>query len=154
MDFETFKAEADKYADWIRTGQPPPPDPADIFRPGYQSETLDHTAVTPTEAFRLALKHRIMRCVIGTESRKVDLGRTQRLYAGASRLAVLLRDKTCRQPGCDQPGTQIDHIQEWQHGGGTDTWNGKLLCTGHHTQKTEAEKYRWRYQPPEYADPF
>ena len=124
--------------------------PADIvFRPGYQCETLDGQPINPLEAFRIALNHRIARCVINTTNRRVDLGRTSRLFTGAARQAIIYRDRTCTTPGCRKPGRtgQIDHIKQWQHGGTTDTHNGQLLCPEHHHHKTRTEAQQQASEP-------
>ncbi len=140
FDGETFERAKDAYVN----GEPQLP--ADtVFRPGYMCETFDGSQITPMEAFRIALNHRIARCVVYSESRRVDLGRTSRLFTGASRQAVLFRDRTCVIPGCRKPGRwdHVDHVVEWQDGGRTDTANGQLLCPEHHRSKTEAEIH-WR----------
>lgn len=48
-----------------------------------------------------------------------------------------LRDGTCRFPGCSQTARRcdIDHTEDWAHGGGTDYDNLAHLCRGHHTLK-------------------
>ncbi len=139
MDFETFGAEKDRWA----SGEPKLP-PDVVFRPGYSCETIDGKQITPYEAFRIALNGQIARCVIDAESRKVDLGRSQRLFTGPSREAIIYRDRCCTVPGCGAPArwAEVDHIKEWQDGGNTDTINGHLLCNPHHHAKTQAEQNR------------
>ena len=73
MDWVTFTAEAERFA----TGTAPP---ADVFAPEFRSETLDGHPLPPDQAFLLALRGEIQRCVVGAESLKVDLGRQQRLF--------------------------------------------------------------------------
>lgn len=87
----------------------------------------------------LALDHRIARCVLDSPSRRVDLGRTQRLFTGAARDAIRWRDRHCQAPGCRRPARwcDIDHIVEWQHGGSTTPTNGQLLCAQHHRAKSD-----------------
>ena len=140
MDFETLEAEKIRWAN----GEPRLP-PDVVFRPGYSCETLDGKQITPFEAFRIALNHRIKRCVIDAESQKVDLGRSQRLFTGAAREAIIYRDRCCTVPGCGAPARwgEVDHIVEWQDGGETNVINGRLLCSSDHDLKTQAEK-RWR----------
>ena len=47
------------------------------------------------------------------------------------------RDGTCRKPGCNRPAIRcdIDHTQEWQHGGQTAHDNLAHLCQMHHDEK-------------------
>ena len=142
MDPATFDQEAERYAEWIDKGSMPPTDPLDIFRDSYLSQTLTGTPVRPADAFRNALKHRVARCIIDAESRKVDLGRSQRLFTGAARLAVMLRDRMCRGPGCDQAIDQIDHVEEWTDGGATNPANAEGLCNSCHRHKTRREHRR------------
>ena len=50
----------------------------------------------------------------------------------------MARDRTCRFPGCAQPGhrTDIDHAIPWDEGGTTSPDNLGLLCRRHHQMKT------------------
>lgn len=133
MDWETFTAEKDR---WAEAGPASGPEP--VFRPGFTCQTIDGDPVDPMHAFRVALDHRIARSVIHSQSRQVDLGRTQRLFTGAARDAVIWRDRHCQAPGCRRPARwcHIDHITEWQHGGRTSPINGEPLCPQHHRAKT------------------
>ncbi len=51
---------------------------------------------------------------------------------------LLARDRTCRFPGCRQPGrlADIDHADPWEAGGSTNLENLGLLCRRHHRLKT------------------
>ncbi len=154
MDVETFDREADKFTEWIATERAPASDPTDVFRPGYQCQTTTGTPLLPREAFRLALKHRIARFVLDPATRKVELGRSQRLFTGAARMAVVLRDRTCRSPGCDRPGEQVDHRIEWQDGGYTNPENGRLYCTPCHKGKTQVALAQRRRHTIHHEEPF
>lgn len=158
MDWQTFGEER---ARWSGAGEAH--DPAIAFRPGYVCETLDGAPVDPVAAFRVALDHRVARCVINADSREVDLGRTQRLFTGAARDAVRWRDRHCQAAGCRRPARwcEADHIREWQDGGATNPANGQLLCPQHHRMKSEAAEAhrrhleeRRRSLPPEQLEPF
>ncbi|MDO9380720.1 MAG: DUF222 domain-containing protein [Nocardioidaceae bacterium] len=75
--------------------------------------------------------------VLGGASVPLDLGRTQRLFSRAQRLALAHRDQGCAFPDCDRPPswTETHHAREpWSHGGGTDLEDGVLLCPFHHRQ--------------------
>lgn len=51
---------------------------------------------------------------------------------------LLVRDHTCRVPGCGTRAvaTDLDHAQEYSAGGQTTTGNLGALCRSHHTLKT------------------
>lgn len=83
---------------------------------------------------RLACDAGIRRILLGPDSAVVDVGRTRRLPAPATRRALELRDKGCAWPGCDRPAswTQAHHLRHWAHRGVTETDNLVLLCHRHH----------------------
>jgi len=62
------------------------------------------------------------------------MGRRRRLFTGAVRRALVLRDRGCAFPGCDRPPRwcQGHHITHWADGGETSLDNGVLLCGYHH----------------------
>jgi hypothetical protein len=62
-----------------------------------------------------------------------------RVFTGATRLAIEIRDRRCAHPYCDRPARwcEIDHIRPWSQGGLTTQENGRLLCGFHN---------RWYYQ--------
>ena len=64
----------------------------------------------------------------------LSLGRRRRLFTGALRRALVLRDRGCAFPGCDRPARwcQGHHIQHWADGGETSLENAVLLCGYHH----------------------
>lgn len=90
--------------------------------------------ITATWARRLACTAPIIPAVLGGDSVPLDLGRAQRLFSHHQRLALLLRDRTCRAEGCSIPGTwcEAHHWLPWHHHGPTDLANGALLCRHHH----------------------
>ncbi len=135
MDWDTYEREVAAYA----AGEPGP-GANQIFEYGYRSQTLDDIPMTPAHAFAIGIRARLRRLVIDAKSRKVDLGRAERLYTGAAREAVMQRDRHCQHPGCDMPGVwcDVDHILEWSDGGETSPENGQLLCRWHHTRKSTA----------------
>ena len=96
---------------------------------------VDGTEVSPGEARRLACGAGIIPAVLGGGSAVLDLGREQRLFSKAQRVAMVLRDKGCRAEGCDRPPawTEAHHLTKpWAHGGNTDLADGILLCGHHH----------------------
>ncbi len=65
----------------------------------------------------------------------LNLGREQRLFSRAQRIALAARDGGCGWPGCDcSPAfTEAHHIDEWlRDHGKTDVADGILLCRFHH----------------------
>jgi Domain of unknown function (DUF222)/HNH endonuclease len=90
--------------------------------------------LAPSVMRRLACNAHIMPAVLDGASIPIDIGRARRLYTGATRTAILLRDRGCAFPGCERPPrwTDIHHIVAWQHGGATDRDNGVALCRHHH----------------------
>ncbi|NNF53560.1 MAG: DUF222 domain-containing protein [Acidimicrobiales bacterium] len=139
MDAETMETAKNR---WANNDPAIPPDL--VFRPGYTCQTLDGKPIHPDDAFRIALNHRLRRCLIDAASLKVDLGRTSRLFTGAARDAVIYRDRHCTIPGCRRPARwcEVDHQQEWQDLGRTTPETGRLYCGQHHQAKTEAERQR------------
>jgi hypothetical protein len=72
---------------------------------------------------------------------RVEVGATTRLFTGATRRAIELRDRECTHPYCDQrlEDCEVDHIVPYAAGGPTTQENGRLLCGFHN---------RLRGQPP------
>jgi hypothetical protein len=91
----------------------------------------------------------------------LDLGRTQRLFSEAQRLAISIRDGGCLFPKCGRPPSacEVHHITEWSRGGRTDAAAGVLLCRHHHmllhNNHWQILRARDRYwlKPPRSEDP-
>jgi hypothetical protein len=92
------------------------------------------TPISPAEARRLACDAQILPAVLGTAGQVLDVGRARRLFTGAIRRALILRDGGCSFPGCDRPATWCEghHITAWADGGVTALANACLLCRHHH----------------------
>ncbi|MBA3250288.1 MAG: DUF222 domain-containing protein, partial [Geodermatophilaceae bacterium] len=102
---------------------------------GLGTATLpDGSPLSPGAARRWACDAEIIPAVLGGGSAVLDVGRAQRLFTGARRRALILRDGGCAFPGCDRPPEwcQGHHIVCFAHGGRTEPGNGVLLCTPHH----------------------
>jgi hypothetical protein len=82
------------------------------------------------------------RAVMDSKGR-IEVSATSRLFSGATRHAVGLRDRQCVHPFCDLEGhrCQIDHVVPWAAGGRTTQDNGRLLCGFHN-------RLRNRERPP------
>jgi hypothetical protein len=79
------------------------------------------------------------RAVFGP-GRRVEIGQTVRLFTGATRRAIELRDRRCTHPYCDTPADEceIDHIVPFSVGGETSQDNGRLLCRFHNLLRVNA----------------
>jgi 5-methylcytosine-specific restriction endonuclease McrA len=64
---------------------------------------------------------------------RVEVSETTRLFTGATRRAIELRDRQCTHPYCDLPASacQADHIIPYTEDGPTTQENGRLLCGFH-----------------------
>ena len=79
--------------------------------------------------------------------RVIDVGRQRRLFTGALRRAIEVRDRTCYHPSCDDEvpqRPQVDHIHEASKGGPTTQDNGRMACDFHN---------KWRNNHPDDPEP-
>lgn len=69
--------------------------------------------------------------------KRVEVSITSRLFTGATRRAIELRDQQCTHEFCDVPADacQIDHIIPYHRGGPTDQENGRVHCGFHNRQR-------------------
>ena len=108
---------------------------ADLIGSGLvPGDDLTGDRISASEARRLACNARIIPAVLGGGSLPLDLGRARRLYNATQRLAMAVRDKTCRAEGCDIPADwcEAHHLHPWELGGRTDIEDGVLACSHHH----------------------
>jgi hypothetical protein len=106
---------------------------------------LDHVgAVDVAVARQLSCDASVMRVVMAGRSQPLDVGRRTPVVPPAVRRAVIVRDRTCRFPGCDRPHTWCDahHIVHWTDGGSTSLQNLLLLCRRHHGMIHRREGFR------------
>jgi 5-methylcytosine-specific restriction endonuclease McrA len=70
-------------------------------------------------------------------SKVIDAGVRRRLFTGATRTAVLIRDRGCTHPSCDTPmdRCQVDHVHPYADGGLTTQDNGEGKCGFHNLLK-------------------
>ena len=103
---------------------------------GVGAGTLDDgTRVSVGEVRRIACNAGIVPAVLGGRSEVLDLGREQRLFTPAQRLALGVGHPTCRTEGCTVPTAWCEahhHRDPWSRGGKTDLADGLLLCRHHH----------------------
>jgi hypothetical protein len=96
---------------------------------------LDHAGLVGAEAVRrLACDASVSRVVLAGASEPVDIGRRTPVVPPSLRRAVVLRDDSCRFPGCRRPQAWCDahHVKHWADGGTTSLSNLVLLCRPHH----------------------
>jgi len=118
--------------------------------------------LSPETVRRLACDATVLPAILGGQSQVLDLGRQRRLFTGAVRRALNLRDGGCAFPGCDRPPSwcQGHHIVSWLDKGNTDLDNGVLLC-GHHHRLIHQDEWEVRlgkdrlpeFLPPAWLDP-
>lgn len=97
--------------------------------PGSMAAELEWSQPIPAEtARRLACDAAITPIIDG------EADHTSRVVPGATRRALIARDKGCRFPGCDCPPAWTDahHVKHWADGGPTTLDNLILLCRRHH----------------------
>ena len=95
-------------------------------------ELADGTVLAPSDVAALLDEAVIERAVFDGPSRVMDIS-TQRLFTGALRRAIELRDRTCTHEWCDRPADRcdIDHKLPWEWGGRTTAANGRAYCPFH-----------------------
>ena len=93
--------------------------------------------VTPGSLLRYLDTAWIERVVFESPSRVIDMGARRRLFTGATRRAVQVRDRECFHEFCDLPAErcEIDHIEPWSAGGLTTEGNGRAACDFHNQQR-------------------
>ena len=97
--------------------------------PGSMAAELEWSQPIPAEtARRLACDAAITPIIDG------EADQTSRVVPGATRRALIARDKGCRFPGCDCPPAWTDahHVKHWADGGPSTLDNLILLCRRHH----------------------
>jgi hypothetical protein len=90
--------------------------------------------VSASEARRLACGAGLVAAVLGGGSQVLDLGRSQRFFTEAQRVALALTYDTCAADDCDRPYAWTEHHHEdpWSTGGTTDLDKAVPLCGYHH----------------------
>ena len=88
----------------------------------------------PTCVERISCDAEFLPVLLDPGGRPMALGRSQRLFSGAQRRLLALRDGGCRFPDCSRPPAHTDahHVLAWSAGGATDVENAALLCRFHH----------------------
>jgi hypothetical protein len=114
-------------------------------RAGVKAADLDWGGPIPGEtARRLACDAAITRIITDGASQVLDVGRTTRTIPAAIRRAVVARQPTCTEDGCDVPAAWCDlhHIVHWINGGPTSVENLEPRCGRHHRDDHEGHNAR------------
>ena len=119
------------------------PEPLFSVLVGYETfagrvcELASGAVVAPADLVRWLGEAWVERVVFDGPERIRDVGVRRRIFAGGSRRAVQLRDRTCFHPYCEEPaeGCEIDHVQPWAAGGPTTEANGRVACGFHNRQR-------------------
>lgn len=96
-------------------------------------ELANGTVVAPAALVPWPDSARLERVVFDGPSRVIDVGVGRRLFTGATRRAVEVRDQQCFHEFCDVAADdcQVDHIIPHPAGGPTTQANGQLACGFH-----------------------
>ena len=119
------------------------PEPLITVLVGYETfagricELANGTVVAPGSLLRWLDGAYVERVVYDGPNRIKDVGVRRRLFSGATRRAVEVRDRECFHPYCDLPAErcQIDHVQPWAAGGPTVAANGRPACGFHNRER-------------------
>jgi hypothetical protein len=105
------------------------------------------TVISPGELLPWLDQALVERAVFSTPKR-VEVSHTARLYSGATRRGIELRDRQCQHQYCDEgiDRCEVDHISTFADGGPTTQENGRLLCGFHN-------RLRNKRPPPDRDDP-
>jgi Domain of unknown function (DUF222) len=121
------------------------PRPLVTFLVGYEHygrpvcELASGTVVTPGTVAR-HLAEADLELALFRSQRRVEISATVRLFTGATRRAIEVRDGQCRHPFCDRPAPrcQIDHIIPYARGGPSTQANGRVYCSYHNRLRNRA----------------
>ena len=96
-------------------------------------ELANGTVVSPGALVEWLDEAWVERVVFDGASRVIDVGVATRVFTGATRRAVQVRDRQCFHEYCEVPAErcQIDHAQPWAAGGPTVAANGRPACAFH-----------------------
>jgi hypothetical protein len=102
---------------------------------GMVCELANGTVLTPGTLVPWLDQAWLERVVFESPSRVIDVGQARRLFTGATRRALQVRDRECFHHTCevDAEDCQGDHVDPWSNGGPTVMANGRMAC-GHHNR--------------------
>ena len=95
--------------------------------------TVDGEPLAAATARRLCCDAGVVTAVVDAAGQPLSVGRKTRTIPAAIHRALLLRDRTCRFPGCTHRHfVDGHHVEHWVNGGATALPNLVLLCGTHH----------------------
>lgn len=96
---------------------------------------IEHQWITPQSAKRFSCDASILTVVEDKYGNVLNLGRKTRTISPALKKALVIRDETCRFPGCcANKYVEFHHVLHWSNGGQTNPDNLIKLCRFHHDQ--------------------
>jgi hypothetical protein len=106
-------------------------------------ELADGTVVSPGSLVRWLEHGWVERVVFEAPDRIRNVGVHRRIFSGATRRAVEVRDRECFSEFCDLPAEdcEIDHIEPWSAGGLTVEENGRPAC-GYHNRWRQRQRLK------------
>ncbi len=104
---------------------------------GRTCELANATVVPPGSLVPWLDRAWVERVVFDGPKRVKDVGVRTRIFTGATRRAVQLRDRECFHPYCDRVAEdcEIDHVRPWSEGGLTVEDNGRVACGFHNRER-------------------
>jgi hypothetical protein len=105
---------------------------------GRMCQLANRQVVTPGSLVTWLSEAMVERAVFGPKNR-IEVSETTRLFTGATRRALEIRDLCCCHEYCEEPPDRCegDHIQPASEGGLTNQANGRLLCGFHNRLRNE-----------------
>jgi hypothetical protein len=103
-----------------------------VLAPDNQRDAFleDGTRISAETVRRITCDTALVGVATGADGTPLDVGRRTRTIPPAIRRALLLRDTTCRFPGCtNYRFVHAHHIHHWLNGGDTSLANLITLCT-------------------------
>ena len=101
--------------------------------PQHLAMTADGEPLAAATARRLCCDAGVVTAVVDAAGQPLSVGRKTRTIPAAIHRALLLRDRTCRFPGCTHRHfVDGHHVEHWVNGGATALHNLVLLCGTHH----------------------
>ena len=101
----------------------------------YEAEMIDHGPVPVTASIFDQTRAQLYLYFTNQTGEILKFGRARRDPTLSQRLAVIVRDRRCSYPGCEEPSSacSIHHLDEWlQDNGLTDVEVLALFCDRHH----------------------
>ncbi len=104
-------------------------------------ETESGRPISPADALDIAIAGHVRLFVMNTKTRNFEASAKTRLFTGAQRLGIMIRDRHCQGLGCDTRAWHCDTDHTIRHceGGQTVPTNGEPRCGPCHRHKTRLE---------------